>query len=133
MAGKQKFTPVQIIKALKDNRGRVYLTAQQLKCTPKTIHNYAQRFPEVRETIDNARELISDFAESKLYEQIENGHMTAIIWWLKTQAYDRGFRDHPEYVTDEEIKAQIQRVVNIVKRHVDKETQLAIAADLEPN
>lgn len=133
MAGKQKFTKEQVITALRSNRGRVYMTARELKCTPQTIQNYASRFSEVRQTIDNARELISDFAESKLYEQMETGNMAAIIWWLKTQAVLRGYRDRPEYVTDKDIEYQIKRIIDVVSRHVkDKETRLAIAEDLKP-
>ncbi len=43
-----------------------------------------------------AREEIKDYAETKLVEQVKAGNITAIIYYLKTQAKDRGYVEKSE-------------------------------------
>ncbi len=51
------------------------------------------KFPSVAETLDDARERLCDTVESKLYERIEAGDLTAIIFFLKTRCKHRGYTE----------------------------------------
>ena len=46
------------------------------------------------------REGLKDFAEGKLMQQIDGGNITAIIFYLKTQAKDRGYIEKVEHEFD---------------------------------
>ena len=45
---KQKYTQQQIIEALRETKGMVYLAAKRLGCEAQTIYNYRDRYPAVR-------------------------------------------------------------------------------------
>jgi hypothetical protein len=50
--GQTKWTADQMIAALKETKGMVYLAAELLGCAPKTVYSYAQRFPTVQATMN---------------------------------------------------------------------------------
>ena len=96
MAKKNGYTAKQVIKALEDAQGYVSKTASLLGCTPRTVYNYRDRFSTVAEAWLGIREKRTDFVENKLQEQINKGNITAIIFYLKTQAKDRGYVERQE-------------------------------------
>lgn len=96
MAGKEKFTAKQMVEALKSTRGFVSLAASRLKCSVRTVQNYVERYPSVKQAKEEAREMMIDIAEGKLYEQIQQDNMTAIIFFLKCQGKKRGYTERQE-------------------------------------
>ncbi len=96
MAKKQKFTVQQVIKALKNHRGLVTQAAEELKACPRTIYNYAERFPTVKETIETLRESRLDYTEGVLYDLIDRGEPSAVYFHLKTQGKKRGYVERQE-------------------------------------
>ena len=96
MAKKNGYTAAQVIAALEEAQGYVSKTASLLGCTPKTVYNYRDRFSTVAEAWQGIREKRTDFVENKLQEQINKGNVTAIIFYLKTQAKDRGYIERQE-------------------------------------
>jgi hypothetical protein len=91
MANKPRFTPAQIIAALKKTKGMVYLAAKRLDCDPDTIHNYCKRYPAVERVKQAQRGEMLDLAESGLLEAIKNGEAWSIAFCLKTIGKDRGY------------------------------------------
>lgn len=91
-------TAAEAIKAVKSSRGFVTTIAKQLGCTRCHVYALQKKYPTFKQAIIEEREGLKDFAEGKLLEQINSGNMTAIIFYLKTQAHDRGFveRHHIE-------------------------------------
>ena len=63
---------------------------------------------ELLEALQDSREEIIDFAETKLIELIRNGNASAIFFYLKTVGKDRG------YIEKQEID-QNNRTVNIIE------------------
>lgn len=92
----QHFTPEQVIEALKQSQGLVYLAAKQLGCSAQTIYNYGKRYAKVREALQEAKGERVDRAELALWSQINNGNIAAIIFYLKTQGKDRGYVERQE-------------------------------------
>ncbi len=96
MAKKNGYTATQVIEALEEAQGYVSKTASLLGCSPRTIYYYRDRFVSVAEAWQGIREKRTDFVENKLQQQIDSGNITAIIFYLKTQAKDRGYVERQE-------------------------------------
>ena len=96
MAKKNSYKATQVIAALEEGQGYVSKAASLLGCTPKTVYNYRDRYPTIAEAWLGIRERRTDFVENKLQEQIDKGNVTAIIFYLKTQAKERGYVERQE-------------------------------------
>ncbi len=90
------FTAQQVIEAVRGSRGFVTTIAKRLGCDRTYIYKLAEKFPTVKEAIEEEREGNKDFAEGKLFDQIDQGNITAIIFYLKTQAKSRGYVERQE-------------------------------------
>lgn len=84
------------LQHIPNSRGIVTVIAKRMGCNRNTVTNAMNRFPTVRQAIEEEREGMKDFTEGKLFEQINAGNMTAIIFYLKTQAKDRGYVERVE-------------------------------------
>ena len=74
----------QIIDALLEMRGGLYLAAKKLGCAPQTIYNRMDKYPAIKHIIEDARGETVDIAEQKLRAAILNGEPWAIALELKT-------------------------------------------------
>lgn len=93
---KNGWTAQQVIQALEDADGYVSKTASLLQCSVKTVYNYRDRYVTVAEAWTNIKERRHDFVENALHKRIKEGSDTAIIFYLKTQAKDRGYVERQE-------------------------------------
>lgn len=96
MAGKHKFTVEEVKEALIASNGFMSTAAKRLKCNLSTIVNYINEFPEIKQTVYDIRHERDDFVESQLMKAIKNGELTAIIFYLKTQARHRGYNERED-------------------------------------
>ena len=55
------------------------------------FYKWRNSFPKLKELLDEVDESLIDFAESKLYEKIDAGDITSIIFLLKTKGKGRGY------------------------------------------
>lgn len=94
--GKETLTVKEVADAVYAERGFLFYAAKRLGVDPKTIRNYAKKHETVRDAITQARENSKDLAESRMLERIDEGDMSAIIFYLKTQAKDRGYVERQE-------------------------------------
>ena len=74
--------------------------AKRLGCNPKTVYRSIERYPALKDVLSEARESSVDLAESKLMEAIEEGNITAIIFFLKTRGKSRGYSERSEHDKD---------------------------------
>jgi hypothetical protein len=81
----------EVLAALAANGGLVYAAARRLGCNPQTIYNRARREPSVRRVIREQRGLLVDAAQAGLWDKINEGNLTAIIYTLSTLGRKRGF------------------------------------------
>jgi hypothetical protein len=88
---KEKWTAREMITALRDTQGMVYLAASRLGCDPKTIYNYAKRYPKVQQAIDDQRGQFVDTCELALKRAVMSGEGWAVCFALKTLGKDRGY------------------------------------------
>ena len=105
MAGKAKFTQQQVIDALKETKGMVYLAADRLGCEAQTIYNYRDRYPAVKAEMEAQDGKIDDIAEMKLYQAIMAGESWAVQFRLRTKGKGRGYTERTEHsVTIEDLR-----------------------------
>ena len=96
MAKKEKYKVSEVISAIKEADGYVSKAASILRCSSVTVYNYANRHPTIRAAWDDIRERRHDFVENALHKRIKGGSDTAIIFYLKTQAKQRGYIERQE-------------------------------------
>ena len=94
--GKRAETAKKIIAAVSESKGLLTIAARKAGISYRTLCKYAQQCPTIRQAINDSRESITDMAEGKLYQAIIAGNMTAIIFYLKTKAKDRGYIERQE-------------------------------------
>jgi hypothetical protein len=88
---KQKFTQAQVIAALRETKGMVYLAAKRLGCEAQTIYNYRDRYPAVRAEMEQQDGEVDDAAEMVLYKAIMAGEPWAVQFRLRTKGKGRGY------------------------------------------
>ena len=67
-----------------------------LGCEPRTVYNYIDNYPSVKEARESVREKRHDYVENALMNRIDIGDTTAIIFYLKTQCKARGYVERQE-------------------------------------
>ncbi len=92
-----KYKEADIAKALEENSGFLTATANDLKITLRTLYTYFDRYPKLKQLREDLEVSILDLAESQLLENIQNGNLTAIIFFLKTRGRKRGYVENPNY------------------------------------
>jgi len=98
---KKKATKEQIAAALSASAGNVALAARSLGVGRSTLFHRIKASASLREIVEDERESLVDYAESRLKTKVLEGDMTAIIWTLKASpaAKKRGWGERHE-VTD---------------------------------
>ena len=96
MARRKKVTDEQIIDALHNNVGIYVYTADELGISRQAMTRRIKANEELTEAHESAREQFKDKAEYRLMELIEEKNLRAIIFYLKTQARDRGYGENPQ-------------------------------------
>jgi hypothetical protein len=112
MAAK-RYTCQQVAKALKTSKGLIYLAAHKLGCTGRTIRNYLNRYPSLREVIADCRERRLDTGEQRLDEAVERGDAWAVQFFLRMQGKHRGYFDKTHVdlnAVDTAIEAELERI-----------------------
>lgn len=84
---------------MEDSGGVISVVAKKLGASRRTIEKYIAEDPEYKTSIEQAREAFKDVAINKLQQLVLSGNLTAIIFYLKTQAKDRGFVEKQEVHT----------------------------------
>lgn len=83
-------------RAILEARGNLTRAAAALGMTRQAVYHRAREYPDVAAAIIEAREARKDRVEDALQNRIDSGDTTAIIFFLKTQAKDRGYVERSE-------------------------------------
>lgn len=122
-------TAEKAIEAARDSKGFVTTIARRLGCSRQHVYNLMDKYATFKAAIDEEREGNKDFAEAKLFEQINAGNITGIIFYLKTQARDRGYIEKAQI---EVIQKELDKTLDILERELspeDYERILGVLAD----
>ena len=93
---KTRVNKARLLEELKNCRGIVSLACERVGITRQTYHLWRSNDPEFKKAAEEINEYQIDFVESKLLDKIENGSDTAIIFYLKCKAKDRGYVEKQE-------------------------------------
>lgn len=88
---KEQYKTKDIIRALKETQGMIYLAARRMGCSPTTIYTYAKRYPTVQDAINEHRGHFVDTCELALKRAVVDGEGWAVCFALKTLGKDRGY------------------------------------------
>jgi hypothetical protein len=82
---------MQMIEALQESNGVVTTAIQSVKLHRSTFYKWMKEDEQFKKDVEDIRESALDFVESKMFERIQNGSDTMIIFFLKTQGKKRGY------------------------------------------
>ena len=108
--GEGKFAPKKKDQ-IPTSGGVVTNVAERLGVSRRTVYKYMDRWKTVKEAMDEEREAFVDFTENQLIRKVAEGHITAIIFTLKTIGKSRGYIESYKLSGDED-EAPIQFVVS---------------------
>ena len=87
----RRYKAQDVADAITKSKGMITYAAKMLGCNRSTVHSYVNNFDVCREAVDDARAGMLDNAELQLANQIQDGNITAIIFYLKTIGKHRGY------------------------------------------
>ena len=112
MATRQKFSQQQVIDALRETKGMIYLAAKRLGCDAKTIYNYRDRYPAVRAEMEQQDGEVDDAAEMVLYKAIMAGEPWAVQFRLRTKGKGRGYVERVQQDINATIDGELRVIIN---------------------
>ena len=112
---------------MKESKGLLTLAAKKAGVSYSTVNRYANEFPSVREAVEEAKESMLDYTEGKLFEQIKNGNIASIIFYLKTQGKKRGYIERHEHTGEGGLP--IKTEITVVSENAKKLTESVISGE----
>ena len=108
MAG-QEVQPkkAKMLKALEKSLGVVTTACKMAKVGRTTYYEWLDKDPEFKKAVDDFNNIALDFAESKLYELIQEGNVTATIFYLKTKGKKRGYIERQEIAHEGVLESKV--------------------------
>lgn len=98
----EKVTKGQLLSAIKGSTGNVSTVLERLKSeygielSREAIAWRRNNDEEIANAFKEEKESTKDIVEDAFFEQVKNGNLTAIIFFLKTQCKDRGYSERRE-------------------------------------
>lgn len=87
-----KMPPIKyIVETYSKKACNMTATAAALDVSRSALMRWYRTTPRLKEEMDNAKESLLDIAESKLFQAISEGNVTATIFFLKCQGKQRGY------------------------------------------
>ena len=96
MANNNGLTAEKMIAAIEEAKGFVSKACDILHCSRQHWYKKLKEYPTVQAKVDEIREKRTDYVESKMMKLIDDLNPTMIIFYLKTQAKDRGYVERQE-------------------------------------
>lgn len=115
-----RINKARMLEALERNRALVNVSCREVGIAPSTHRKWMQEDPEYRESFGYILGLKGDSVENKLDEKIEEGDLTAIIFYCKTKLKNRGFNERTE-ITGANGEPLIPRSIEEAKKIIDGE------------
>ena len=94
---KQSYKSEEVVAAIVQANGYISRISDILGCSHQTIYNYRDRYATVRQAMADTKTKRTDYVEDQLMKAIREGNVTAMIFYLKTQAKDRGYIERTEF------------------------------------
>lgn len=86
-----RFTPEQVIEALRAAAGVQHIAAQKLGCARSTITYYKRKYPEIEEALSEIKESLIDLSEGVVWHHVRKKNLRAAQFVLETIGKQRGW------------------------------------------
>jgi hypothetical protein len=83
--------PSTVNAVIMASHGLLTVAAEKLKMSRDALSNYIDKNPACAESLEQARAVMGDVAEGKLFELIKNGDVRCILYYLSTVQRHRGY------------------------------------------
>lgn len=83
----------RFLKHFETSKGVISIACKKSRISRQTYYNWIKQDNDFKEKVHDISEEQIDYVESKLIENIEKNDTTAIIFYLKTKAKERGYTD----------------------------------------
>jgi len=90
-----------MLAAMKKTMGIVSASIEKAGIVRSTHYKWMDEDADYRKGVEDVTEYVIDFAESKLHNQINDGNLTATIFYLKTKGKKRGYVERIENVNQD--------------------------------
>lgn len=92
-----KYTKTQVADALIATKGQITLAARKMGCAYNTLRAMIDKYPELRDVMQEQQEQMGDAVELALYDEAVNKrNVTALIFLAKTKFKERGYVERIE-------------------------------------
>lgn len=81
------------LRVLKAQAGNISAASEAAGIDRRTFYNWCERSPEFKEAVEEIREGMIYFAESKLMQNINDGKEASTIFFLKTRGAKMGYQE----------------------------------------
>ena len=98
----------EMLVAIRGSGGILSAVAQRVGCVRQTVARYMQRYPSVREAIEQEREMMIDAVEAVAYRQAREGDGPMIRFLLATVGKTRGYTERHEVVGSDNGPLRVQ-------------------------
>jgi hypothetical protein len=118
----ERFSVREVAIALDAAGGFVTYAARLLKCSVSTVRRYIKNYPQLAELQDAINEFRLDTSEVQLFNKVNKGDNTAIIFHLKCKGKKRGYIDNAAInynVGVDPEKANWKEMMDEVADHLD--------------
>ena len=95
---------------LSNNTGNISESCRKANIGRSTFYLWFNNDSDFKKEVESVREDLLDFAESKLWEKIVSGNLTAIIFYLKCQGQKRGYIDK-QYIENATFRVKDEVVI----------------------
>jgi hypothetical protein len=88
---RELLTLEQIIEVLRTSAGILTIAAQKLTINRNTLREWINAEPNLKDVLDEIREINLDLSEAGLMKHIQEGNLDAIKFYLRTMGKHRGW------------------------------------------
>jgi len=97
-----RFNEEDVLIAIKGCRTIVSTVAKRLHCDWTTAYKYINRWDSTKQAYNDEKQISLDLAESALFQNVDNGDVGAIKYFLTKKAKERGYGDEENGTEDNE-------------------------------
>jgi hypothetical protein len=123
MSRGKKLEAAEIEAAIVACSGILSDAARRLGVSRECVSRRVAKSERLQAAQAQAREDLKDLAEGKLLEKIKSGDTVCLIFFLKTQAKDRGYIERQEIETDpgERVSGAILEIASSIRQRIVSE------------
>jgi hypothetical protein len=86
----------ELIQAMENCHGIVSDACKSVGISRVTYYDYYKKDAEFKKSIDEIENTVLDFVENKIFDKIDKGDVSCIIFYLKTKGKNRGYVEKSE-------------------------------------